>query len=748
MESLPTDKCVIAATSAIAIILVLFLIVRSVAKTKRRRSVGRFQTRPSVRGYLRMAFRRKWALLIPFAAGLILIAPLWALTPSKYRAVAYLQRRDLAALRSAPSSLVSNEGARESVETIKRSIMTPKRLDEVLDRARLAVGLDETKRQAMYERLRNSVAIVTAAKAQGVDVIEVAVLDASPRDAKNIANAIADLYKEISDESQYMASKSSMEFLSDQQKKYRDEMLAAEAALEDYRKEHFTSLPEVTTNILNSLLALRTEETSRSLQLDDAEKRLEEVAKQLAQEPQMVQLEVTTERNPRVAELQALLSQNKTLLDALLVRLADEHPTTKQLRADIASTQKELDEAAQRLSGTERVEVNPVYQALKTEQQNIKREVQGADLALRDVRTRITFLDRQLKDLTGEDRTYHELVRHQAEKTEYYTIYNRSLMGERMRFQAEQSESGAEVVVLQYAIEPARPYYVPRVKLGLACIVGGIALGIALIFGLEFCDSSFRNMEDAAAFMDLPVLASVTAIPERRRRVAGGQDGQGSLAEPAQSVVLYHDKHGRVAEEIRYLRTRLLAMPGRPHVLAITSSLYREGRTTLALNLGAALCEVGDGGVIVVDGNIRAPGLHVVANIEPSAGLAEALQAGLNLDGKVYSTRMPGLDIMPCVGSLEAEGIEKSINKSFPSLIQKLRSMYAYVIIDTPPVLASSQACTLAAQADGALLLIELEKTSRFIARGAAAELVHSGAKVLACVLTKRRHDLLGFLYR
>jgi uncharacterized protein involved in exopolysaccharide biosynthesis len=298
---------------------------------------------------------------------------------------------------------------------------------------------------------------------------------------------------------------------------YRDELLKTENELGKFRNEHFADLPDVRNGIMNALLALRTEETARALQLDDAAKRLTEVEAQLLVVPPKVMGEVTTEGNPRIAELDAKVVQEKSLLTTVLLRLTDEHPMVKQLRAQIAEDEKQLAELPKRLPGTEREVINPVFEQLYTERLSLDREVKGLDAALRAVRARIAAQDEQLKDLMTEDKHYTDLLRQRDEKSEYYTLYNRNLVAARTKLQIDEGQYGTHVDVLEYAIEPAKPYYVPRLKLVVACLVLGVAAGVGLMFGTEFCDRSFRDMEDAAEFLGVPILGSIATIAPGHR---------------------------------------------------------------------------------------------------------------------------------------------------------------------------------------------------------------------------------------
>ena len=91
---------------------------------------------------------------------------------------------------------------------------------------------------------------------------------------------------------------------------------------------------------------------------------------------------------------------------------------------------------------------------------------------------------------------------------------------------------------------------------------------------------------------------------------------------------------------------------------------------------------------------------------------------------------------------------EGQLNRDCAALLAELRKYYAFVIVDTPPVLAASQACTFAKNCDGVILVARLEKTPRDVVRRALQELTLSGANVVGCVLTHRKHHIPNFIYR
>jgi len=230
------------------------------------------------------------------------------------------------------------------------------------------------------------------------------------------------------------------------------------------------------------------------------------------------------------------------------------------------------------------------------------------------------------------------------------------------------------------------------------------------------------------------------------RRVAAGD----SLVSTC--VVTVHDRAGEAASQIRAVRGRLLAMKtkdGRPRrVITVTSATREEGKSTVALNLAVALGEVDPGRIMLVDGDVHAPSLHVLANIHASTGLNDILQDGLDLNDNVYETSVPRVDIIPARPVETTDGHQGLLAAHCTALFAKLRTFYSFVIVDTPPVLASSEACMFGRHSDGVLLIARLEKTSREVVKRAAQEVKESGGEVIGCILTDRRHHVPSFIYR
>jgi len=467
----------------------------------------------SVRDYLRMIFRRKWALVVPTLGGLLLVGPLWMAIAPKYRAVALVRRRDLAVLRGTPASLVSRRGPTASIDALRVEILTWNNLDRVIRQTNLDVGLQTPEQwQAMYEKLRASISIRAAAQGRGIDLIQIAVMDTDPALAANIANAVADNYVEASKKTGRVDTQSVVKFLQDGSEEYLKKLRETEASLDDYKKTHFTDLPSVKDNILSRVFSLRTEAEVQELELEKAKSRLEKLNEQLTQVPRTVKGEVTTEANPVAAEIQNRLAERERLLRAMLVKYTEEHPDVKLLKQEIEDLKHQKEQTPPRLEGIEREVINPEYQELQMQKRKLEQDIQAHQVALSQIDSRIAAHEKELRDVVTEEKRYRDILRDETEASDLYRQYRRSLVAARTRLDIESGQYGTDVEMLARALTPHMPYQLERMKIALASILGGLCLGVALMFGLEFCDRSFKGIEDAASFLKIPVLGSIPRI--------------------------------------------------------------------------------------------------------------------------------------------------------------------------------------------------------------------------------------------
>jgi capsular exopolysaccharide synthesis family protein len=241
----------------------------------------------------------------------------------------------------------------------------------------------------------------------------------------------------------------------------------------------------------------------------------------------------------------------------------------------------------------------------------------------------------------------------------------------------------------------------------------GLFLGIGMAFLAEHFDSSMRTPEDVWHAMAVPTLGVVPQLnslarreygfgrfpegPPLRRLVQRWATG-GKPVSPA--LMVSHHPLSFLAESYRTIRTVLLLgqAESSPRVILVTSAHPGEGKTTITLNLGISLAQSGRS-VVVVDADLRQGNCHAHLAMQNRYGLTQFLNDSLPLDVCVQSTNVAGFSIMSR-GGVPPNPTDLLGSDRMQELLEALRQGFDFVLIDTPPSLAISDAAVLSVLCD------------------------------------------------
>jgi polysaccharide biosynthesis transport protein len=263
---------------------------------------------------------------------------------------------------------------------------------------------------------------------------------------------------------------------------------------------------------------------------------------------------------------------------------------------------------------------------------------------------------------------------------------------------------------------PARPAKSRNIALAfLVGLVGGI--GLALL--REYLDNTVKTPDDIEMLVRLPSLAVVPAFDEGGQSVAGTRflkrvsgNGQNKRLE----LVAQHFPKSQVSEAFRALRTALLlSRPDHPpQVILVTSALPREGKTTAAANLAVTLAQLGDK-TVLVDGDLRKPGVGRLLGLGTGkyAGLSSYLAGVSTLEQiSLPHPAIPNLTAIP-TGPLPPNPADLLSSHKMSDAIAELRTKFKFVVIDSPPCMAATDAVILSVHADGVLLVVRSGETPK-----------------------------------
>ncbi|MBB6674807.1 CpsD/CapB family tyrosine-protein kinase [Cohnella nanjingensis] len=219
------------------------------------------------------------------------------------------------------------------------------------------------------------------------------------------------------------------------------------------------------------------------------------------------------------------------------------------------------------------------------------------------------------------------------------------------------------------------------------------------------------------------------------------------LTESRKRIITDRQPKSPVAEAYRTLRTNLqysgLDEPIR--TLMVTSAAPQEGKSTTINNLAVAYAQ-GDCRVLLLDADMRKPTAHFAFGLSNRFGLSSVLAGQSELLEAVQSTHVHNLSVLTS-GATPPNPAEMLASRKMDKLLADLRERYDLILIDTPPVLAVSDAQIVSTKCEGVLLVVKAGELKRGPALRAKEQLSFVGARMLGVVLNQAKGKDAGHYY-
>jgi len=301
-----------------------------------------------------------------------------------------------------------------------------------------------------------------------------------------------------------------------------------------------------------------------------------------------------------------------------------------------------------------------------------------------------------------------------------------------------EAQSTATIILVEEA-KPANPNAPirPRTFMNiLLAVIGGLFLAGGAVFAIELFDDTLRDPSDVERITGLPVLGAISKF------------------DTSQSELVAHiSPRTPVAEAFRSIRTNIqfTSVDKQPRVILVTSPSPSDGKSTVAANLAVVISQ-SNKKVILTDTDLRRPRVHKVLGLSNRHGLTELfVQPEINLEGVVQESGVNNLMIMTS-GGIPPNPSELLGTEKMEAIIGKMLEQFDTVIIDSPPVLAVTDASVLVSKVDGVILVVKPGQTKLAAIRQSAHQLERAGANVLGVVLNgielKRSRYYYYYQYR
>ncbi len=260
----------------------------------------------------------------------------------------------------------------------------------------------------------------------------------------------------------------------------------------------------------------------------------------------------------------------------------------------------------------------------------------------------------------------------------------------------------------------------------------GLLVGLGLAFIRDRNDHRFLAPEDIQLQLQTPIVGHIPEIRKVRRRKKDR-----SPIDPM--VCTYYQPSSKYAEAFRAVRTALYfsTQNNNHRVIQVTSPHPGDGKTTLITNLAVSIACSGKK-VLLVDCDLRKPRVHQNLGLSNEKGLADTIAEGMQADPMAYvqETEVPNLCCLPS-GPRPDNPSELLTSSIFEQFLELAREKYDYVLVDTPPVLAVTDASTVAARVDAVILTLRLQKNTRAAATRAREILTSVGGELIGVVVNQ-----------
>lgn len=523
-------------------------------------------------------------------------------------------------------------------------------------------------------------------------MIEISVFRDDADEAMQIANEIADVYRDYRQSSKRNEIRASVQALENELLKQQQKVNEAEEALENIRQE---------MGVLSFSRGMRIDAIRlQQMEADRIAARVDMLTRK-ARLDQLVALEGEELMNASAYMVTdgALLNLRRQLVDAevqlklMMETLGSNHPDVRRTMAGVNELKLKLTEALNGLKAGVRAD----YEVAKTRHETL-------DAELAQVR---------IEDIAAQKDKYLPFER--AERN--LLIQQDILNALRARF----TQKGVElelprtmVLIVDRAERNDRPVK-PNVVLNIILsVVIGLGAGVGLAYFIEYLDTSVKTVDDVERHLGLPVIG---IIPQKVRSLA---------EEGAESP------H---AESYRVLRTNMMFATGgkKGGVYAVVSGGVAEGKSTTLFNLAYVCASLGDR-VLVIDSDVRRPVQQTFMNVPNRMGLVKVLMQEAEVDEVIKPTSIPNLDLMPS-GKLPRSSVGVMDAQRLTAIIKIVRERYDYVFMDSPPIVGVSDSAIIASCADGVLLVVQYRKYPRSMSTRAKRMLENAGANTIGVVL-------------
>jgi polysaccharide biosynthesis transport protein len=711
--------------------------------------------------------RRHWKLVgVCCAFGLIGASIHYAITPKEYQATAVIQieRRNMTPIGNGQSPWLENYWNLEFYPTQYELLHSRGLAERVVKNLELmedpafnpgaarqpenaaTAEADEAVLGGLADQLRGGLAVDPVRNTQ---LVRLSFRAASPEFAAKAANAFSEAFIDLGVEDRFATAGKASTFLSSQIETLKDEIQEKEEQLQAFsRRSDIVTLDPGANVTLQRLEVLNKEYIAAKKLSIEKESEYRGIA---AGSREDLADSLTA---GMVSDQRAQLLKLEREYEAKLKIYKPDFPDMVALKAELEKSRQSLNDLIREQGQKAKSDAYSAWQTALRQEQGLLAELNSMKSEAIDQNSAaVEYTNLKVEIETRRD-LLDELLRKQSETEVTVRL---------------QDTRESNIRIIDRALVPGGPFR-PSLRKDLTYgLLLGLLFGVGCAVVIEFLDRTVKTPEEVERKLGVPTLAVIHDISESGKgygysgygygygygetpaegvRIKPGKGkvaaalerkkGPQPAAQQAQIELVPHERpRTLISESYRSLRTALMLSSAKElKAVAVTSAVAGEGKTATASNLAVVLAQLGRQ-VLIVDCDLRKPRLHQVFRVSNRHGLVNQLTSSADPE-PIFPTEVPNLWITPS-GPIPPNPSELLSSDRMREWLRSVRARFDFVVIDTPPALAVTDATIVGLLADGVVLTLRCGKVTREEARHCRDRLRQSGLKILGAVLNRYR---------
>jgi len=554
----------------------------------------------------------------------------------------------------------------------------------------------------LYAWLRNGLQVTPV---RDTSVVHVSFETTDPELAARVANAYTRAYLNYNLQQRIESATEASQWLEEQLAKSEQHVMKSADTLRQYQEE--TGLVDVQgmQNVQTELLKDRSASLSAARRARSEAEGLYLRAERLQREGQMDHIPAVLENG----RIQRLRDQEEVLERQIRVdseRFQGNYPGLDDSRSNLQAIREQIDEALSKLVEGFKTD----FEIARANEWRLEREVKA--------------LEDNIQKL-GHKQVEVNALEHTVETNrQAYDAFLNQLMETRTR-------SADTVSMIARVLDPAIPVLIPvkpnKGRMLIISLTLALLLGVGIALMVDKLDNTLKSREDVQERLGVPVLGELIML-----------EGVRADGTPFAPHTQFRDEPtSSFAESVRTIRTGVvLSSLDQPHqTLVVTSTVSREGKSTVAFNMALALGQLGK--VLLIDADLRNSSMARLFGLDSKTPGLTDLVAGTATEAECIRKTSEDIDVLIAGSTVPPDPLKIISSERFSKLLEKAAETYDTVVIDSAPVELVSDARVLASKATGVVYVVKADETAHQAVRNGLNALTDTGTALLGVVLNQ-----------